>query len=112
MNSATVTTTSGYSWTTDINGDLDSVAEYFLGKRFNAASFPNEKMEKAIEVQMYDNDGGFMGTRLLHNQELVQSLSRMSALDQKDTQAKFKLDSDAKSTVFPSQSTGKLLYSE
>ena len=100
MNIATVTTTSGYQWRTEINGDLDSVSDYFLGKMFNTASFPDEKMEKAIEVEMYDNDGGFMGTRLLHRQSLVHSLARMSRIDCEETQARFELDASTKASIY------------
>ena len=39
MNEATLTTTSGYTWTTSINGSFKEVRKYFLGKFFPVGSF-------------------------------------------------------------------------
>tara|TARA_R100000329_G_scaffold13100_1_gene14038 strand:+ start:1187 stop:1393 length:207 start_codon:yes stop_codon:yes gene_type:complete len=60
MNKATLTTTSGYTWTTNINGTLDEVTGYFLGNYFPVGSFdetkPNEgfKSEQVIKVVYND----------------------------------------------------------
>jgi len=60
MNKATITTTSGYTWTTSINGSFDEVTSYFLGNVFSVGSFdetkPNEgyTLEKVIKVVYND----------------------------------------------------------
>ena len=47
-----VTTESGHSWTTDINGDLESAIDYFIGQQFNVGIFPAEVMERAVKVEV------------------------------------------------------------
>ena len=39
MNKATLTTASGHTWSTSINGSFEEVCAYFLGKRFSVGSF-------------------------------------------------------------------------
>ena len=60
MNKATLTTTSGHTWATSINGSFDEVTNYFLGNMFPVGSFdetkPNEgyTLEKVIKVTYND----------------------------------------------------------
>lgn len=49
-----VTTDKGTSWTTRINGDLDSAKEYFMGNWFNTGTYPQEKMERAVKVELVE----------------------------------------------------------
>tara|TARA_R110002073_G_scaffold41011_10_gene116271 strand:- start:202 stop:420 length:219 start_codon:yes stop_codon:yes gene_type:complete len=46
MNSATLTTTSGHTWSTSVNGTFEEVKKYFLGNFFAVGSYdenaPNE----------------------------------------------------------------------
>jgi len=55
MKNAKVTTQSGYSWTTDINGSNQSIRDYFLGKSFNVGVYPAEKMERVKMVEVDEN---------------------------------------------------------
>lgn len=55
MESVKITTESGYNWTTEANGTNKSIRDYFLGKRFNVGSYPVEKMERAVKVEINGN---------------------------------------------------------
>ena len=63
MNTATLTTTSGHSWSTSINGTFDEVKKYFLGDFFAVGSFdadaPNEgfTQERVIKRELNDEHG-------------------------------------------------------
>jgi len=57
MKSAKVTTKSGHSWTTSINGTYQSIVKYFMGKRFDVGVYPQEKMEQVVSVEVFDHDG-------------------------------------------------------
>jgi hypothetical protein len=61
MNFAEVKTKSS-SWKTSINGTFEEVAHYFMGKRFNVASYPIEQMEEVIEVNLFDETGEILGS--------------------------------------------------
>jgi len=58
MKAARMTTTSGHSWSTSINGTDSEIRAYFLGKYFNVGQFdeskPNEgeKMEQVVKVEI------------------------------------------------------------
>jgi len=52
MKYATVTTTSGHTWGTDINGSDESITEYFLGKFFDIGVYPEERLEKVVKVEI------------------------------------------------------------
>lgn len=54
MRVATITTESGHTWSTDINGTDEEIKKYFLGQRFNVGAFPVEKMEKVVDVKVRD----------------------------------------------------------
>tara|TARA_S200002703_G_scaffold131903_1_gene119566 strand:- start:1842 stop:2042 length:201 start_codon:yes stop_codon:yes gene_type:complete len=60
MNNVTLTTESGHTWSTDINGTFEEVCAYFLGKFFSVGSFdetkPNEGFtrERVVKV-VYDD---------------------------------------------------------
>ena len=61
MNTATLTTTSGHSWSTSINGTFEEVKAYFLGKRFPVGSFdetaPNEGFTHEMVTKLeYTNE--------------------------------------------------------
>jgi hypothetical protein len=51
--SAKITTMSGFSYTTDINGTVDSIVSYFLGKKFNIGIYPIEKIEIVVKVEVF-----------------------------------------------------------
>jgi hypothetical protein len=61
MNKATITTESGQTWSTSINGTFEEVCSYFLGKRFSVGSYdetkPNEgfTLEKVTRVVYNDS---------------------------------------------------------
>ena len=63
MNSATLTTTSGHSWSTSINGTFEEVKKYFLGEFFAVGSFdedaPNEgfTQEQVVKLEFHDEHG-------------------------------------------------------
>ena len=49
-----LTTTSGYSWSTSVNGTKKEIEKYFLGKSFNIVPYNDEgieKFEKVISVE-------------------------------------------------------------
>ena len=56
MNSATLTTTSGYAWSTSINATFKEAQAYFLGKFFQVGIYdetkPNEGFtpEKVVRI--------------------------------------------------------------
>lgn len=50
MRTATITTTSGHTWTADINGTDAEICRYFLNQWFDVGPYPEERMEKAIRV--------------------------------------------------------------
>ena len=52
MKTATITTESGYTWKTSINGTDKEIFKYFLGERFNVGEYPVEKMEKVTAVKV------------------------------------------------------------
>ena len=68
MNSATLTTTSGHSWSTSINGTFDEVKAYFLGKFFAIGSYdesaPNEgfTQEQVAKLEFTDESGTSIAT--------------------------------------------------
>jgi hypothetical protein len=49
-----MTTTSGHSWTTPMamSVTLAKAKKYFMNKKFNVASYPKEKMEKVVKVEL------------------------------------------------------------
>tara|TARA_E500000318_G_scaffold68301_1_gene63097 strand:- start:547 stop:747 length:201 start_codon:yes stop_codon:yes gene_type:complete len=51
MNKATLTTTSGYTWTTSINGSFEEVCAYFLGKRFPVGSYDETKQNEGFTLE-------------------------------------------------------------
>lgn len=80
MRSATITTTSGHTWTTEINGTDESICDYFLGQWFDVDGYLGERYEQAISVAV---DGA---AYVLHNGEIVRAIgySVLSALGSKD----------------------------
>lgn len=52
MRTATITTTSGHTWTTDINGTDYEICRYFLNQWFDVGVYPVEKIEKVIRVDI------------------------------------------------------------
>ena len=57
MKYATLTTDSGYTWSTDINGTIESIYSYFLGKYFDVGVYPEEKMEIVSKVSIFTPNG-------------------------------------------------------
>ena len=62
MNTATLTTTSGHSWTTSVNGRFSQARDHFLGKCFPVGSYdetaPNEgfTMEQVCKIDFAYSD--------------------------------------------------------
>ena len=52
MKTAVITTESGYTWKTSINGTDEGIKKYFLGNRFDVGAYPTEKMEKVRAVKV------------------------------------------------------------
>lgn len=53
MNTAKLTTTSGCTWSTYINGTDEEITEYFIGKFFCVSDNPEiETLEKVISVEI------------------------------------------------------------
>lgn len=52
MRTATITTTSGHSWTTEVNGTDESICKYFLGQWFDVEPYPSERKERAEFVSL------------------------------------------------------------
>lgn len=46
---ATLTTTTGYTWTTSCNGTDEEICKYFLGQWFDCAPFPKEDMQQVVK---------------------------------------------------------------
>ena len=69
MNSAKLTTTSGHTWSTSINGSYLEVKEYFLGKFFPVGSYdeeaPNEgfTQEQVVKLE-FTEDHDVMGLKV------------------------------------------------
>ena len=51
MNSATLTTETGHTWSTSIGSDYESAKDYFLGKSFPVGSFDETKPNEGYEMQ-------------------------------------------------------------
>lgn len=68
MKIAKLTTKSGYTWQTRINGSVETIKDYFLGKPFNVESYPSEKKSKVIKVEIEDHEIGKRFTFKLSNQ--------------------------------------------
>ena len=68
MNTAKLTTTSGHTWTTSINGTHEEVTKYFLGKYVSVGSFdeyaPNEGFteQKVSLVETFNQRGESIGS--------------------------------------------------
>lgn len=50
-----VTAKTGETWTTRINGTLDTAKRYFVGKQFNIGSDGNDKMVTVTKVELVEN---------------------------------------------------------
>jgi len=81
MNSAKFTTTSGYSWTTDINGSLSDVADYLLGKMADVGVYPVEKMEKVVSLEMRSAEDEPMGRLEMKERDKITQKDVLSLLD-------------------------------
>jgi len=61
MNTATLTTTSGHTWTTSISSSYESAKSYFLGNFFSVGSFdedaPNEgfTLEQVVKLEFTED---------------------------------------------------------
>ena len=53
-------TDNGTRWKTSVNGDLESVCRYFLGKWFDVGSYPEEKMERVGGLILWDEEGNLI----------------------------------------------------
>jgi len=69
MNTATLTTTSGHSWSTSINGTFEEVKAYFINNAFNVGSYPEEKMEACVALSLRDPNGDLIETYGLTKEE-------------------------------------------
>jgi hypothetical protein len=83
MNSAKLTTTSGHSWSTSINGTFDEVKKYFLGNRFAVGSFdedaPNEGFtQEMVTMLEYTNEESGDTTEAEFNVDMAAGSVRLS----------------------------------
>ena len=69
MNTATLTTTSGHSWQTSVNGAFKEVKAYFLDKAFNVAIYPEERMEACVALSLREPNGDLIETYGLTKEE-------------------------------------------
>jgi hypothetical protein len=78
MNIATLTTTSGHTWSTSISASYDEAKNYFLGKFFQVGSFdetkPNEGFTSEQVVKM-------AFTEHSHAQGLLMEVETVATLD-------------------------------
>lgn len=51
MNKATLTTTSGHTWSTSINGSFEEACAYFLGKRSSVGSYDETKPNEGFTLE-------------------------------------------------------------
>ena len=49
---ATVTCENGHSWSTRINGTIESIKRYFLGTVFDTGTYLNEEMSKCVKCEV------------------------------------------------------------
>jgi len=52
MKSAKLTTETGFSWITSINGTDQEIQAYFLNQFLDVGKYPVEKMERVIKVEI------------------------------------------------------------
>jgi hypothetical protein len=52
MKAAKVTCENGSTWTTSVNGTVESITAYFLGKLFNTGCYPKEEMSRCVSVEV------------------------------------------------------------
>ena len=49
MRVAKLTTETGYTWSTNVNGTDESICRYFLGQRFDCGPWPKEDMQLCVK---------------------------------------------------------------
>ena len=49
MRVAKLTTETGYTWSTNVNGTSQEICKYFLGQRFDCGSYKNEDMQVCVK---------------------------------------------------------------
>lgn len=47
---AVITLANGYEWGTGINGTVDEITAYFLGRLWPCEAYPSEKCSKCVKV--------------------------------------------------------------
>lgn len=52
MRLAQLTTASGYSWKTEINGSDDDLCQYFLGTWFDCGNGDEESMQQVVKIEI------------------------------------------------------------
>lgn len=52
MRAVKLTTTSGHSWETNINGSDKEIYDYFLNQWFDVGCYPIEKIEKVVSCEI------------------------------------------------------------
>ena len=69
MNTAKLTTTSGHTWSTSINGTFEEVKAYFLGNVFDVGSYDEEAhnegftQEQVVKLE-FTEDHDVMGLKV------------------------------------------------
>lgn len=56
MKTATLTTETGCTWTTSINGTDEEIREYFLGRQFDCGSYPTEDFQTVVKCEIHNPD--------------------------------------------------------
>lgn len=56
MKTAKLTTATGYTWKTSVNGKAsdESIIKYFMGEFFDVGQYPKEKLEQVVKVEIFN----------------------------------------------------------
>ena len=92
MRTATITTTSGHTWTTDINGTDAEICLHFLGMPFDVGSGEDEKIEYARFVVI---DGKAYGNGLRRGEWITKFLAHSMPLPETHTSSRVRWFFDA-----------------
>lgn len=58
LKTAKLTTATGYTWSTSVSAtaSYESIIQYFLGQTFDVGTYPIEKLEKVVKVEIFNHD--------------------------------------------------------
>jgi hypothetical protein len=61
---AKIMTETGNTWTARINGTLEEILDYYMGKKFNVGLRPSDRIETVKYVEVFDANGILLGKGL------------------------------------------------